>query len=80
LRTLPEQTEIALNILYELQDALNNPESNPVQIVRCKDCKNWSEAMLKCYRELDDEHSFHGAPDIWQPNDFCSYGEKGNQS
>ena len=65
----------------QLNDWINGgqePEffKETAKIVRCKDCVNWSEAMLKCYRELDDEHSFHGAPDIWKPDDFCSYGKK----
>ena len=53
------------------------PTADVVEVVRCKDCKHYSLAMLKCCFPLDDKHSFDEyVPPIWQPNDYCSHGER----
>lgn len=53
------------------------PSADVVEVVRCKDCKHYSLAMLKCCFPLDDKHTFDEyVPPIWQPNDYCSYGER----
>lgn len=56
---------------------LDKPASDVVEIVRCEDCVHYSLSMLKCCFPLDDKHSFDDyVPPIWQPNDYCSYGER----
>ena len=56
---------------------LNQPTADVIEVVRCKDCKHYSLAMLKCCFPLDDKHTFDEyVPPIWQPNDYCSYGER----
>lgn len=46
-----------------------------LQAVTCKDCKHYEKSTMKCFKPVDDEHSFHDyAAPIWKPDDFCSYG------
>ena len=42
-------------------------------IVRCKDCKHWSE---KGHGYREPWECSHWAAQV-EPNDFCSYGEEG---
>ena len=53
----------------------NFPTVDAVEVVRCKDCKKWDQETWFC-----DEHStfgHHGLEwDMFDPNDFCSYGER----
>ena len=39
------------------------PAADVIEVVRCKDCKNWDKG--DCYRQ-----------ELTLPDDFCSYGEK----
>ena len=46
-----------------------------VEVVRCHECKKWDQETWFC-----EEHSTFGHNglewDMFNPNDFCSYGEK----
>lgn len=53
-----------------------------VEVVRCSGCEYYSPGTMKCFKPVDDEHTFYDyAAPIWKPQDFCSYGKrKGAQS
>ena len=66
-----QPTEVISNSIWMRRNVTIKP------LVRCKDCKHYSLAMLKCCFPLDDKHTFDEyVPPIWQPNDYCSYGER----
>lgn len=47
-----------------------------VVVVRCRECEYYSPGAMKCFKPIDDEHTFHDyAAPIWKPDDFCSYGK-----
>jgi hypothetical protein len=48
------------------------PTVDAVEVVRCKDCKHYTEKRNKAY----DGHYCERIVEFVQPNDFCSYGEK----
>ena len=43
-----------------------------VEVVRCKDCKYYDPENKNCMDEM-------GFARIWEPDDFCSYGERKNR-
>lgn len=45
------------------------PTIDAVQVVRCKDCKHYTEPNIE-YCEL------YGAMILWNKDDFCSRGER----
>lgn len=44
-----------------------------VEVVRCKDCRHWSNYTLSCDMLLSGGSTEHVN---WYENDFCSYGER----
>lgn len=56
-----------------------NESADVVEVVRCKDCKYYTESKYfapekMCYRYKDNEGNKIGY--IKSDNDFCSYGER----
>jgi len=47
----------------------NDPEAEWIKIVRCKDCKWYSDREQTCNDLL-------GFGRYWKPDDFCSYGKR----
>lgn len=63
--------------LSELQDML---EADCVPVVRCKDCKSYREFRTKRYKQVIRLCCRMGKHDMEyhvKPDDFCSYGERG---
>ena len=61
---------------YSEKDALENWNRRTPDTVRCGECRFYEKSTMKCFKPVDDEHSFHDyAAPIWKPDDFCSYGE-----
>ena len=50
-------------IIAEIENA------ETVEIVRCRDCKNWDKWENECNVSTEDDS-------LWFENDFCSYGER----
>lgn len=53
------------------------PTVDAVPVVRCKDCLYWESAIGFCHQNsqyYNDGESW----DIYQPDDFCSRGERRN--
>ncbi len=44
------------------------PTANVVEVVRCKDCKNYAGQGMYCVHNM-----------IVDDNDFCSYGERSDE-
>ena len=69
----------ALGRMYatkELVSILKKVESGKlVEVVRCKDCKYWHEEIGWCD---ENSHFFNDGMnwDIFEADDFCSYGER----
>lgn len=61
-------------IVY-VQDIDKAPTVDAVEVVRCHECKKWDQETWFC-----EEHSTFGHNglewDMFNPNDFCSYGER----
>ena len=63
---------------YRIRSRILNIPSEPSEIVHCRDCRHYyftdnripEEQMYVC--DIGDE--------IWQPNDYCSYGERREDS
>ena len=59
------------------RDIREIPAADVVEVVRCKDCKNYRYEKVLNYYECD---IFMGAYEITgyptKPDDFCSYGER----
>lgn len=54
-------------------------EVDAVEVVRCKDCKYWSENQHGCECSFHSEKENEDYPAfavLMLPNDFCSYGER----
>ena len=45
------------------------PSADVVEVVRCKDCKQWDEENHSC--NIRDSYGWD-----YKPTDYCSYGEK----
>lgn len=55
------------------------PAADVVEVIRCKDCKNWQNSGSKMGESFDNMQYVGGCK--WScfrrfENDFCSYGEK----
>lgn len=48
-------------------------EADMICVVRCKDCKHWEREGTKgiC-------NDLYGYGRYWKPDDYCSYGERGD--
>lgn len=58
-----------LTALFQVGDAIIDcPTVDAVEVVRCKDCKRYSQSGL-CNLYLNVSHEM-------KPDDFCSYGER----
>jgi hypothetical protein len=67
-------------IMSDMQSPNENNRLDLVNVVRCKDCKDWHEYPDKkwgcCRREYwDDDGMFHLNLDT-SSDDYCSYGER----
>lgn len=53
----------------------NPPTVDAVPVVRCKDCLYWNSAIGFCHQN---SQYYNGGEswDIYQPDDFCSRGER----
>ena len=71
IKILPRELREALNGLYEdfIETIKERPTVDAVEVVRCKDCKQWCEDTLSCM--LGNHYD-----DNWYGEDFCSYGER----
>lgn len=63
--------------LGDAMDVIDDmPAADVVEVVRCKDCKNWYDGERICYckRFWDDD----GEPKLYRcnANDYCSRGER----
>ena len=58
----------AMQVLDEL------PSADVVQVVRCKDCKHYYFADNRIPQEQRYVCEISG--EIWNPDDFCSYGKR----
>lgn len=58
-------------------DALEK-QTNPdfVEVVRCKDCKHWTKAVIGRLRGGHPCGKIHGTTEIKQADDYCSWGER----
>ena len=67
------------NALYKANDiyaAIDNaPSADVAPVVRCKDCKHCDPENYHC-----DHHMGTAAPLKRKPDDFCSYGERKEDS
>jgi hypothetical protein len=53
-------------IEYEIEDTPS------IDIIRCRECKYWNMVSNGCMRNPSVEG--------WQADDFCSYGQKGDEN
>ena len=64
-----------INKLYSLQDLQDKIEySEPVEVVRCKDCGKWKERVnnkIYCVQGIEGV-----GYKLMDDNEFCSYGER----
>lgn len=47
-----------------------------VDVVRCKDCKHWTKAVIGRLRGGHPCGKIHGTTEIKQADDYCSWGER----
>ena len=60
-----------------LEDFLRRVNRRTPDIVTCGECKHYEKSTMKCFKPVDDEHTFYDhAASIWKPDDFCSYGQR----
>ena len=58
-------------------------KDNFAEVIRCKDCKHsglYEDGTVFCklHSERGEHEERHGSYSVWmEPDDFCSYGEKG---
>ena len=73
-----EWTELFQRENDELREAVKRIKdiepADVVQVVRCKDCKHYYFADNRIPQEQRYVCEISG--EIWNPNDFCSYGER----
>ena len=68
--TVPIQVNLPDDWIEQIVNRLrNDPESEWVEIVRCKDCKHYTEPNIECCE-------LYGAMILWSKDDFCSRGER----
>lgn len=61
------------HFIYGCESVIEYAENLPtIDIVRCKDCKRWNRGYFQEYMCHSDV--------ITGPNDYCSYGEKKEES
>ena len=54
---------------------LEIPAADVVEVVRCRDCKNWNSETGFC--NLNSHFSIYGSDwDMFNDDDFCSQGER----
>ena len=73
-----EHTETTKQILVAIVEYLEKaPTADVVEVVRCKDCKNWSHASrVTEHMACDMLCDYYGRKYPTNPTDFCSYGER----
>lgn len=49
------------------------PTVDAVPVVRCKDCEHYDAEYRRCFRSI-------GYGRYWKPDDFCSYGERKDET
>lgn len=69
--------------IMALEDYVSIPEKeDAVEVVRCKDCKHYSNGggtvRGKCYCEDHDIAAYEGYRFYVKEDDFCSHGERRN--
>ena len=64
-----------LSLAYDIVN--RQPTVDAVEVVRCKDCKNWLQRSAEVYRPVGIEGCACGSwIRITQENDYCSRGER----
>lgn len=76
--TVPIQVNLPDDWIEQIVNRLrNDPKSEWVEIVRCKDCKHYKKSEVAeqymCYRK--DVEGWSVCYDF-MPTDFCKYGER----
>ena len=71
--TVPIQVNLPDDLIEQIVNRLrNDPESEWVEIVRCKDCKYWNPTHRYC----EGIGNWFGEVDSWSDNGFCFKGER----
>ena len=71
--TVPIQVNLPDDWIEQIVNRLrNDPESEWVEIVRCRDCKYWNPTHRYC----DGIGNWFGEVDSWSDNGFCFKGER----
>ena len=71
--TVPIQVNLPDDWIEQIVNRLrNDPESEWVEIVRCKDCKYWNPTHRYC----EGIGNWFGEVDSWSDNGFCFKGER----
>lgn len=63
---------------YRIRSRILNIPSEPSEIIHCRDCKHYYFADNRIPQEQRYVCDIGG--EIWQPDDFCSYGERREES
>lgn len=69
--TLADGYQYYLGALHDVADDLRRLPSAQLDIIRCKDCKNYRighDGLMYCYA--------HDGDSLWQDDDFCSRAER----
>lgn len=63
------QGQLGEGALVAIKNAINNLPSAQPEIIKCKDCKWYSDRERMC-------NDLMGFGRYWKPDDFCSYGKR----
>lgn len=67
----------APSLLHHHAQIVEDIQADPVQVVRCRDCKHYSEHEWIIATDVSDVcHFWHGEPTKVKPDGFCAWGER----
>lgn len=72
--TIADRSNLDYIFIDVISDAIEDaPTVDAVEVVRCKNCKNWRENWIA---GIESGVCLCGKPRRTKPDDFCSYGER----